>query len=99
MFCGVAEWFYIRLGMSEEVRQAVVQFFKDTSATMIACYVGFLVFGVTLFIAIVSGSTNIPSWACIFNVVPMLLLFMPLRIGGTGNWCSAVMFFALFLLV
>ena len=99
VFCGVAEWFYIRLGMSEEARQAVVQFFKDTSATMIACYVGLLVFGVTLFIAVVSGVTNLPTWACVFNVVPMFLVLMLLRIGGTGNWCSAAMFFALFLLI
>lgn len=99
VFCGVAEWFYIRLGRTEEARQSVVQFFKETSVTMYACYAGILVFGVTMFIAVVSGATDLPAWACVFNVVPMFLVLMPLRIGGTGNWCSAAMFLVLFLLI
>ena len=69
VFCGVAEWFYIRLGRTEEARQAVLQFFKETSITMIACYIGSIVFGVTLFIAAITGATSAPRWACIFNTM------------------------------
>jgi len=36
VFCGVAEWFYIRLGMTEDARAAISEFFKKTSATMVA---------------------------------------------------------------
>ena len=46
---------------------------------------GLLVFGVTLFIAVVSGATNLPTWACVFNVVPMFLVLMPLRILRNGS--------------
>jgi len=99
VFCGAAEWFYIRMGRTEDSRQAIVKFFKDTSSTMIACYIGLLVFGVTLFITVITGVTDLPRWACIFNFVPLFILFTPLRIGGTGNWCSAVMFTALLILI
>ena len=99
VFCGVAEWFYIRMGRTEDARSAVVQFFKDTSATMIACYVGLLIFGVTLFIAVVTGATDIPGWGCVFNTVPLFIALPPLRIGGTGNWCGAAMFLGLLFLI
>ena len=31
VFCGAAEWFYIRMGMTEDARQTIIKFFKDTS--------------------------------------------------------------------
>lgn len=99
VFCGVAEWFYIKLGRTEEARQAVLQFFKETSITMIACYIGSIVFGVTLFIAVITGVTSAPRWACVFNMIPLYLVLAPFRIGGCGNWSSAVMFLALLFLM
>ena len=99
VFCGVAEWFYVRMGMTEEARQAVVKFFKDTSITMIGCYIGLLTLGVILFVAVVTGSTSLPQWACIINFIPLTLILMPLRIGGAGNWSGAFMFLGLQLLI
>ena len=99
VFCGVAEWFYIKMGRTEEAREAVVKFFKDTSITMILCYLGMAVFGITLFVAVVTGTAEIPRWGCIFNVVPLYLLTFWLRVGGMGNWCGAVMFAGLMFLI
>lgn len=99
VFCGVAEWFYVRMGMTEEARQAVVRFFKDTSVTMIGCYIGLITLGVILFIAVVTGSTSLPQWACIINFIPFALILIPFRIGGAGNWSGAVMFLGLLLLI
>ena len=99
VFCGVAEWFYIRFGMTEDALKGVTQFFKSTASTMIACYIGMLLAGVALFVPIVTEATPLPVWACIFNAVPLTLFFTPLRIGGTGNWCGAVMFAALLVMV
>ena len=99
VFCGVAEWFYIRFGMTEDALKGVVEFFKATASTMIVCYVGMLLAGVALFVPIVTGATSLPVWACIFNAVPLTLIFTPFRIGGTGNWCGAVMFVALLVMV
>ena len=35
VFCGVLEWFYIRMGRTDESRKAVLELFKKTSLTMI----------------------------------------------------------------
>lgn len=99
VFCGVAEWFYVRMGMTEDARQAVVKFFKDTSITMIGCYIGLITLGVVLFIAVVTGATSLPQWACIVNYIPFALILLPLRIGGAGNWSGAVMFLGLLILI
>ena len=99
VFCGAAEWFYIKMGMTEEARQTIIKFFKDTSSTMIVCYLGMAVFAVTLFIAVVTGKTDLPRWACIFNSALLYIPLFPLRIGGTGNWVGAIMFLGLFALI
>ena len=99
VFCGVAEWFYIRMGMTDEAREAITDFFKQTSVTMIACYLGLIVFSVTLFAMVMTGRTALPSWACIFNILAIAAVLFPLRIGGAGNWAGAAMFLGLLFLI
>ena len=99
ILCGVAEWMYVRMGRTEEAFYAVIKLFKDTSATMIACYLGWGVFGIIMLIAVITGITDIPRWACIFNIVPLFLVTFPFHIGGMGNWCGATMFIGLFVLM
>lgn len=99
VFCGVSEWFYLRMGMSEESREAIVDFFKQTSVTMIVCYLGLIVFSVTLFVKVVSGATSLPSWACVCNSLLLASVLFPLRIGGAGNWAGAIMFLGLLFLI
>ena len=99
ILCGVAEWMYVRMGRMEEVFYAVIKLFKDTLATMIACYLGWGVFGIIMLIAVITGITDIPRWACIFNIVPLFLVTFPFHIGGMGNWCGATMFIGLFALM
>lgn len=98
VFCGVAEWFYVRFGLTEDALRGVLEFFKSTASTMIICYIGMALAGVTLFISVVTGTTSLPAWACIFNAIPLTLLFTPFRIGGTGNWCGVIMFAALLIM-
>ena len=99
VFCGVAEWFYVRMGRTEESLKAVVKFFKDTSLTMAGCYIAMLAIGVSLFVAVVTGSTSLPAWACVINYIPLALVLFPLRIGGAGNWSGMAMFIGLLILV
>ena len=99
VFCGAGEWFYVQMGRTDEAGKAVVKFMKDTSLTMIGCYIGMITLGVVLFIAVVSGATSLPQWACVINYIPFALLIMPFRIGGAGNWSGALMFFGLLLLI
>ena len=99
ILCGVGEWVYVRMGRTEDALNAVLKLFKDTSATMIACYLGWAVYGIILFIAVITGIADIPRWACIFNIVPLFLLTFPSHIGGMGNWCGAAMFIGLFVVI
>ena len=99
VFCGVIEWFYIRLGKTEEARQSILEFFKSTSVTMYVCYLGLLLFVGTLFAAVVTGATPLPRWACVFNTIPLFLILSPFRIVGTGNVANATMMLALFFLL
>ena len=99
VICGVAEWFYIRMGMTEEAREAITEFFGKTSVTMIACYLGLIVYSVALFVMVVTGATVLPSWAAVFNIMLIASVLFPLRIGGAGNWAGAVMFLGMVFLV
>ena len=98
VLCGVPEWLYVRLERTEEARQVITELFQKTSVTMFVCYAGFLIFGVALFAAVVSGLTPLPRWACVFNTTLLMLVLMPLRVGGSGNWAGAIMFLGLLLL-
>lgn len=99
ILCGVPEWLYVKLDRTEEARQIITELFRKTSVTLFICYLGFLIFGVSLLIPVVSGWTPLPAWACVFNVLPLMLLLFPTRIGGSGNWAGAIMFLGLLFLI
>ena len=99
ILCGVPEWLYVRLGRTENARQIITELFKKTSITMFVCYLGFLLLGISMFVAVMSGWTSLPAWACIINVVPLMLVLFPTRIGGSGNWAGAIMFIGLVFLI
>ena len=92
VFCGMPEWLYVKMGRTEEARQLITGVFKRASVTLIVCYLGFLSFGVSLFVPVVSGWTPLPRWACVLNILPLMLVLMPTRVGGSGNWAGAIMF-------
>ena len=98
VFCGAVEWFYIRLGRTEEALEAVLGFFKRTAPAALA-YVGLLVFSVTLLVLILSGRTELPRWACCFNTLPVFMILAPTKLPAKGNIANAVMFLGLSFLV
>lgn len=97
VFCGVVEWFYIKMGRTEEARETILDFFKKTSITMAVCFLGVLVFSVTLFVAIVSGATGLPRWVCVFNTLTIFVVLFPFKLVGSFNISSAAMFLGLFI--
>lgn len=99
VFCGAVEWFYLRMGKTEEARKSITEFFGKTSVTMYSCYLGLLLFAVSFFIAVLTGTTALPRWACVFNTLPLFLIMLPFRVVGTGNLVNAVMFLGLFFLM
>ena len=44
IICGLVEWFYIKLGRTDEARELVLDFQKKTIVTMIIGYLGELLF-------------------------------------------------------
>ncbi|MCM1047168.1 MAG: hypothetical protein NC433_01925 [Clostridiales bacterium] len=99
VFCGAVEWFYIRLGRTEEARETALDFFKATLSTMYVCYLGQAVSVITLFIAVVTGDTSLPRWGCVFNVAPIYLILMLLKAPGAGNLAGMIMFLGLFIIM
>lgn len=99
MLFAAIEWIYVRLGRTEAAREAVLEFQKKTIATMYAGYAGLLVFVVTLFVMIVSGSTPLPQWTCVFNTLVVMILLLPTKFPAKGNIAGAVMFLGLIFLI
>ena len=99
VICGLVEWFYIRLGRTDEARETVLGFQKETIATMVVGYLGLIVFVICLFTAVVTGWTTLPRWACFFNTLPLMLLLLPTKLPAKGNIAGAVMFLGLALLI
>ena len=62
---------------------------------MIAAYIGLIMVSVALFIAIITGCTTAPAWACVFNAVIFFLVLTPFRIVGAGNIAGALTFLGL----
>jgi hypothetical protein len=98
VLCGAVEWFYVKLGMTDEALKNVIDFFKRTSIAAIA-YVGLLVFDILLFVLVVTGKTDLPGWACVFNTIPAFLLLAPTKVPAKGNIANAFMFLGLVFVV
>lgn len=94
VLCGAVEWFYVKLGRTEQALETVLCFFRRTAAAAIA-YLGLLVFAVTLLVLVISGRTALPIWACLFNTLPLFVILAPTKLPAKGNIANAVMFLGL----
>lgn len=97
-FCGAVEWFYIKLGRTDEALSAITEYFKKTLITSVA-YVGLLIFAVVFFILVITGKTDLPRWAAIFNTFPIFLALAPTKIPAKGNIANAIMFLGMSFLI
>jgi hypothetical protein len=99
VICGVVEWFYIKLGRTDEARNVVLEFQKKTIATMVIGYLGLAAFVITLFIMVVSGRTSLPQWACVLNTLPFMVVLTPTKLPAKGNIAGTIMFIGLLILI
>ena len=99
VICGFVEWFYVKMGRTEEAGNAALLFQKQTISTMVVGYLGLLVFVVTLLVSVASGKTELPWWACFFNTLPIILVLAPTKIPAKGNVAGALMFISLLILL
>ena len=95
---GSAEWIYIKSGYTEHGRKLTEEFFGKNSITMIGCFIGIALFSVAFFVPVVTGMTQLPTWACVFNLLPVYLVLSPFHIPGAGNIAGAIMYLGLFIL-
>ncbi len=95
IICGLIEWFYIKFDRTEKARVTILDFFKKTSVTMIACYVGLIIVSAALFVAVFTGCTAAPVWACVFNAVIFYIVLTPFKVVGAGNIAGALTFLGL----
>lgn len=99
IICGLIEWFYIKFDRTEKARTIVLDFFKKTSVTMVACYLGLVMISAAMFIAIVTGGTTLPAWACVFNPAVFYIALAPFRVPATGNIAGAITFIGLAVMI
>jgi hypothetical protein len=99
VICGVVEWFYIKLGRTDEARNVVLEFQKKTIATMVVGYLGLAAFVITLFIMVISGRTSLPQWACILNTLPLMVVLTPTKLPAKGNIAGTIMFIGLLIFI
>jgi hypothetical protein len=99
VICGVVEWFYIKLGRTDEARAVVLEFQTKTITTMVIGYLGLAAFVITLFIAVVSGRTSLPQWACVVNTLPLMVVLAPTKLPAKGNIAGAIMYIGLLILI
>jgi hypothetical protein len=99
VICGVVEWFYIKLGRTDEARAVVLEFQTKTIATMVIGYLGLAAFVITLFIAVVSRKTSLSQWACVVNTLPLMVVLAPTKLPAKGNIAGAVMYIGLLILI
>jgi hypothetical protein len=98
VLCGTTEWYYVKLGRTEEALQVVMDFFKKTVVVSVA-YVGLLIFVITLFVLVVTGATDLPRWACVFNTLTAFIVLSPTKIPAKGNIANAFMFLGMMIVI
>lgn len=96
IICGLVEWLFLRLGKTDEAREAALEFQRKTIVTMLTGYLGLAIFLATLFIMVVSGKTLLPKWICALNTLPLILVLMPTKLPAKGNIAGAIMYLGLF---
>lgn len=99
LFCCLCEWFFVRLNLTKEALNSVWDFFKTTIYTMYTGYLAMLVFSIAFFIAVVTGITSLPRWACIFNLLPLAIVTLPTKLPAKANVMGVVMFTGLLILI
>ena len=99
IICGLVEWLYVRLGRTDEARDAALEFQKNTIATMVVGYLGLATFVFTLFIMVITGKTSLPQWACVLNTLPLMIILLPTKLPAKGNIAGALMFLGLFIII
>ena len=78
----LAEYVFVKLGRDEKAKSLMIDLYTSSPVTRL-CYIGYIIFIVTLIVSIVTGVAAFPVWAVIFTILPVFILLFPFRIIGT----------------
>lgn len=80
--CGLAEYVFLKYGRDERAKEWMLDL-MDCGPALRSCYLGLVVYIVTLITAIVTGAIGFPMWAVFFTILPIFILLFPFQIIGT----------------
>ena len=78
----LTEYVFLKLGRDTKAHSLMLDLFNSAPITK-RCYLAYLLFVITLIVAIVTGTAAFPIWAVIFTILPIFILLFPFRIIGT----------------
>ena len=78
----LTEYVFLKLGRDTKAHVLMLDLFNSAPITK-SCYLAYLLFVITLIVAIVTGTAAFPIWAVIFTILPIFILLFPFRIIGT----------------
>ena len=78
----LTEYVFLKLGRDTKAHGLMLDLFNSAPITN-SCYLAYLLFVITLIVAIVTGTAAFPLWAVIFTILPIFILLFPFRIIGT----------------
>lgn len=79
---GLVEWVYIKMGGGPKAKDVMMDMYNSAQVTKVV-YAAYLVFIVTLIVAILTGAAGLPAWMAVFTVLPVFIVLAPFRILGT----------------
>ena len=78
----LTEYVFLKLGRDTKAHGLMLDLFNSAPITK-SCHLAYLLFVITLIVAIVTGIAAFPLWAVIFTILPIFILLFPFRIIGT----------------
>ncbi len=99
IICCLCEWFFVKMGLTREALQSVWDFFKCTSYTMYIGYIAMFAFTLAFLLGVITGKTDLPQWAAVFNLIPLAVIVLPTKIPAKANVIGTIMFLGMIFLM
>ena len=99
IICTSSAWLFVYLKQTSDAFQLYQDFISSNSFLMTQNGILYTVMAATLFIMIILKKTELPRWACLFNVVLLYFVLSIFNIPGSTSIGGLVMCMALFILI
>ena len=76
----------------------MLDLFNSAPITKICC-LGYIVFIITLIIAILTGTAALPLWAAFFSILTIFIILFPFKIIGTLHISAMISMLAWMILI